>query len=156
MKTIKMTTLAILSLALTGCVSMDGRMVNAEGENFDCSTSGGGLGLGMLVGVAAAAISNEVCEATAEEKGFLLLEDVGYAGITLDKDHTLPPLVYSVQEPAAPCVKIGDVLKTINNQLVSNNKEAKKAIFLQEGEDVELTLLRKSSVLSCAFTMSEG
>lgn len=143
-------------LLLSGCISLDGKMVNAEGKRVDCSTSGGGLGLGMIVGAAFAALDNEMCESTAEEKGFLLVDDVGFSGITFDENKTDSVIVSLVSQPAAPCVRIGDRIEEVNHNYIDSVSEAKAAIFQKEGEDIELGLLRDSEKHSCNFTLTEA
>ena len=151
----KIVTIFCAAAFMTGCVSMDGRMVNAHGEKVDCSTSGGGIGLGMVVGAAAAAISNEACESEAESKGYLLYEDVGYSGIIFDKSKSDVITVKAAQEPASPCIRSGDIIKSINDKEVLNIREAEQEIFKKYGTLLDFSIDRDAAKFDCVISLAE-
>ncbi len=138
---------------LTGCISLDGKMVNAAGEVADCSASGGGFGLGMVVGAAAAAASNQLCESSYEDKGYILHDSVGHTGIDLPKEDEAPPVVLAANEPAAPCIKTGDRLIEVDGSPVTNAISAKRAIFKESGEPVSILAENQEDEVTCSFEL---
>jgi len=152
-KKLKLISIVVTSLMLTACVNMDGKMVNYEGKKADCSTSGGGFGLGMVVGAAIAATNNQLCESKWEDKGFILAEDVGMAGIDFNEDASKPPLIVSVKSPASQCVKSGDLLLSVDGVAVSNILDAKMNIFRASGTELLLALSREEKLSKCPIIL---
>ena len=144
-KLTKLTVILGLGVIGTGCVSMDGRMVNAHGQVHDCSTSGGGFGLGMVVGAAIAAAGNQLCESDAEELGYILHDEVGVSGISFDATLSQEAIVLASEPPAYPCVMEGDRLVQVGQKSVSNLAEAKEAVFKESGDSLSLSLVRAES-----------
>jgi len=144
----------VIFAALGGCASFDGRMVNVNGDQIDCSSSGGGFGLGAVVGVAAAAASNSVCESDAEEKGYVHADHIGESGMDIVESNNLVSVRYS-KEPASPCVQIGDILKEVDSQQVNSLKDAKTALFKEEGTQVTLALMREQIPVECNIELTE-
>lgn len=145
-------TLVLFSL-LTGCVSMDGKMLNAHGEEKDCSTSGGGLGLGMVVGAALAATNNQLCESKWEEQGYLVHDNIGNSGINLIKEDQSKPLVASVTTPASNCILAGDTLLSVDNEDVNTVYDAREAMFKESGEQLNILLARNSVQKNCLLSL---
>lgn len=107
-KSIQCVACGLLAVAITGCVSMNGNMVNAEGKTANCSTKGGGIGLGMIIGAAVAATDNQLCESSMRDKGFLHVKAVGKSGITLPIAESDAPVIIASVPPAAPCLVTND------------------------------------------------
>jgi S1-C subfamily serine protease len=148
---IKTIVLAFVVCFLSACVSMNGKMQNAQGELADCSTSGGGIGLGMVVGAATAAISNSSCESKMREKGFLLTKDVGKHGVGFGSN--TEPVVSDVSEPASSCVSVGDKLTSVNGKPVASALDAKRGLFAKSGDKMSLAMQGTAGDKSCNFTL---
>lgn len=151
---LKLIVMATFAAAMTGCVSMNGKMVNALGEHHDCTSSGGGFGLGAVIGVAMAAASNASCESSAEEEGFLLVEDVGESGMIIAQSELEYPIVQTAIPPAYPCVQPGDRLTQIDSNTISNLDDAKKAMFKESGIPVLVALSRAEQSIECEFELN--
>jgi len=143
----------ILLTLLTGCVSMDGKMLNAHGEEKDCSASGGGIGLGMVVGAALAATSNQLCESKWEDQGYLVHDNIGNSGIELAKENQSKPLVTSVSSPASNCILVGDTLLSVDNKDVNTAYDAREAIFKESGEELNILLARNTTQKNCLISL---
>jgi S1-C subfamily serine protease len=128
-------------------------MLNAQGDIKDCSSAGGGIGLGMLLGMAIAATSNQLCESEWEEKGYLFFEDIGTTGLVLPEQDKAKPTVLYAEQPAALCVVRGDTLLSVDNKKVDNTKEARKALFKPKGEELNLLLQRKEEQKECLISL---
>lgn len=149
----KAITLCIVSAALGGCVSFNGQMVNAKGEAKNCSTSGGGIGLGMIVGAGVALASNQICESGLKSEGFLLVKDIGKSGIDLKSDEQNQAVVMDAVPPAAPCLKAGDLLAKINDSDTPDLKDAKKALFGKIGSVINVAYKRNEETGECKFAL---
>lgn len=152
-KLIGITMISLFGFISTGCVSMDGRMVNAHGETHDCSTSGGGIGLGMVVGAALAAASNQSCESDAEEKGFILADDVGVSGLSFTSSEE-QVLITAAEPPAYPCVSVGDQVVGIDQKAISSLSDANTAVFKETGDQLRVSLIRSGMEQECEFELN--
>lgn len=153
-KSIGIAFISVFGVISTGCVSMDGRMVNANGETFDCSTSGGGFGLGMVVGAALAAASNQACESDAEDRGFILHDDVGKTGLTFNNLSGRQVLITASEPPAYPCVLIGDQVLEVDHKAIATLSDAKSAIFKESGDPIHLSISRSGIQQNCEFELN--
>lgn len=143
-----------LAFILIGCANFDGKMVDAQGNSRDCSTMGGGIGLGAIVGMGAAAISNHSCESTLKERGYVLEKNVGISGITLYQYNVHKVLVDSVSEPALDCVDVGDELVKINDLENPDLIAARKELFGEVGKVIDITYLRDENHGSCQIMLA--
>ena len=110
----------------------------------------------MVVGAAAAAIGNQACEASAEDQGFLLYEDIGYSGIHLDDTSPNLPVISTSHTPAAPFIKSGDVIKAIGEEPVATLEAAKIKLFGKQGSLLELTVNRNEESVGCSLVLAEA
>ena len=145
----------LATLLCSGCVSMDGKMLNAQGKLYNCSTSGGGLGLGAVIGATAALINNELCEAKAEKNGYLLLEDIGSSGIEINSESSDKVTVKAASEPAAPCVNEGNIIKNINDKKTHTAMDSTTALFGKHGKIIDLLLESNSTSKNCTIQLAK-
>lgn len=146
--------LTLIATALTGCASFNGQMVDANGTPKNCSTTGGGLGLGAVIGATMALASNQACESDLASKGFVLKKDLGKSGIDLDQQIEDKAVVADAKPPAAACIKPGDVLVQIDDIIQPDKTAAKKALFGKAGKPLKIAFVRGETSGSCQLSLT--
>lgn len=147
---------SVAALTLTGCITMDGNMVHPDGRSANCTTKGGGLGIGMVIGAAAAAVDNQLCESKFEKEGFVLAKDVGKTGLVV-VDEGGAAVVKAVVDPAksAGCVDAGDKIVSVEGVPTASAQAVRSATFKKAGASVSLGVVKGSGVEStCSFKAS--
>lgn len=149
-KTGLLVTLGSSLILQTGCVSFQTDMVDVEGHTKVCEASGGGFGLGALVGVAAAAAIRASCVDDYEDEGYLDREDAG----TLDIEVASNPkgvTVVDVDEHSNALkagVQVLDIILGINGKHPKSAVDARAMIFGDRDEKLELELKREGQNVS--------
>lgn len=132
------------ALALTGCMSLKTDMVNAKGDFKKCEATGGGLGLGAVVGVALAAASRSSCVSDQKSAGFLEADSAG----TLDVKF-LPQgdAKLTVNESNTKDILLGDKILAIDQKPIATPEEFQFFAFGPIDKPVEIKLIRADSEL---------
>lgn len=147
-KTIRAGVLAVLCSSLvlqTGCVSFQTDMVDEAGHTKVCEASGGGFGLGALVGVAAAAAMRASCVSDFEDEGYVDRDDAGDLLIDIaSKPQGLTVIDVDAQSNASKAgVQVLDIILGINGKHPDTVGDARKMIFGDRDENLELELQRE-------------
>ena len=147
-KTIKAGVLAVLCSSLvlqTGCVSFQTDMVDDDGHTKVCEASGGGFGLGALVGVAAAAAMRASCVSDFEDKGYVDRDDAGDLSIDIaSKPQGLMVINVDAQSNASKAgVQVLDIILGINGKHPDTVEDARKMIFGDRDDKLKLELQRE-------------
>lgn len=154
-KTFKLGLIATAALVSTGCVTMDGNMIDSAGNTANCSTKGGGVGLGMVVGAAIAAADNQLCESSHRDKGYLLVTKVGVHGIVLPEEPKAAPVTSKVEPPASQCLFAGDRIARVNGTDTADVAAARQALFAPAGTPVSVEVARSNTVQVCQFELTK-
>lgn len=109
--------------------------------------------MGMIVGAAAAAIDNGLCESKMREQGYMNTDDVGKSGLTFEGEASAEAVVVASVSPADQCLKQGDKIVEIDRRSVANVKEAKEAFFKESGTKIIVKLDRQRNQVECEFTL---
>ena len=112
-------------VTLPGCVSLKTDMINADGTIRNCEASGGGLGLGAVIGVGSAMISRELCVDSYEESGFIELEDAGTIQVQVENHNNGVSIISTKNKD----LLIGDVINKINGNLLKSSEEFRSLVF---------------------------
>ena len=146
MKRIMMLIIAAAAItSLTGCMSMRTDLVNADGKRDFCEATGGGIGLGAVVGVAAAAASRASCVSDKQKLGYLALDEAGSVGVALPEDPKAAPLVVGVRdgsEAQKAGIRAGDEIVGINDRAPADTRETKAWLFGKIADPVKVALKR--------------
>lgn len=139
--------ISIISAAvlLTGCMSLKTEMVNANGTFKDCAATGGGLGLGAVVGVAIAAAARSGCVNDQKEGGFLEAEHAGTLHVKFAASTDEAPL--TVSESRINGIQTGDQIVAINGKAVATSEEFQSAVFGPIDQSVEVKIIRTGTTL---------
>ncbi|PPD22873.1 MAG: hypothetical protein CTY22_05180 [Methylomonas sp.] len=139
---------SLIAICLSGCVSLRTDMVNADGQQDNCQVTGGGLGLGAVIGIGSAYIARSSCVSDMESLGYLAIDEAGFPGFSLSEQGTARAEIQSVVDGTdaklnglAP----GDLVVSVNNVPVKDVNEAKKKLFGPIEEAVNIAILRQNN-----------
>ena len=103
------------------------------------------IGLGAVVGVAAAAASRASCVSDKQKLGYLALDEAGSVGVVLPEDPKAAPLVVSVRdgsEAQKAGIQAGDEIVGINDLAPADTQETKAWLFGKIADPVKVALKR--------------
>jgi len=140
----KIILLTAISFTLTGCMSLKTEMVNAKGDFKNCEATGGGLGLGAVVGVALAAASRSSCVTNQKSIGFLEVDSAGTLDINFS---TQGDAVLTVSESNVKDILEGDRILEVDHNTVTTPEEFQSAAFGPIDKPVEIKLTRADLIL---------
>jgi len=132
------------ALAMTGCMSLKTEMVNAKGDFKNCEATGGGLGLGAVVGVALAAASRGSCVSEQKEDGFLEADAAGTLNIQF-LSQTDAKLI--VSKSSVTNILAGDRILALDGKEITTQEEFHSAAFGPLENPVKLKIARADSEL---------
>ena len=143
-----------LALVLTGCATFSEKMVSADGSVKDCSASGGGWGIGMLLGMGIAATQKHLCVNQMEKNGYLVAAQAGWTGLRLkDVDGAIKvSAVDANSSAAAQGMMAADRIVSIDGNQPANASAAQKMLFGKPGTSVRLTIVRQDQELNIDLT----
>lgn len=146
MKHVVMLVISLFAItALSGCMSLRTDLVNVDGKRDFCEATGGGVGLGAVVGVAVAAASRASCVSDKQKLGYLALDEAGYVGVVLPEDPKATPLVVRLRdgsEAQKVGIQEGDEIVSINDHAPADTQEAKAWLFGKIADPVKVALKR--------------
>lgn len=146
MKRVMMLIIAVSAItSLAGCMSMRTDLVNVDGKRDFCEATGGGIGLGAVVGVAVAAASRSSCVSDKQKLGYLALDEAGFVGVVLPEDPKAAPLVVRVRdgsEAQKAGIQAGDEIVSINDRAPADTQETKAWLFGKIADPVKVALKR--------------
>ncbi len=145
----KLIIVPLCAAILTGCMTFQDKMVAADGKTFDCTSTGGGIGLGFIVGAATAAASKGICVDSYEKLGFIKASEASTVGLKLEEKEgkVFIKELADGGELDKIGVKEGDQLLSINQAVVSSIDGAKKSFFGKKGSTTKVVLLRGTEAL---------
>ncbi|QZA81466.1 PDZ domain-containing protein [Deefgea piscis] len=134
---------------LTGCMTFQDAMVASDGKTFNCESTGGGIGLGAIIGVAAAAASKGICVNSYEKLGYIKATEASTVGLKLEEKEgkVFIKELGDGGELEKVGVKEGDQLLSVNQDSISTIDGAKKSFFGKKGSIVKVVLLRGDEAL---------
>ncbi len=129
---------ALAGAALTGCASFSTEMINANGILKRCESSGGGVGLGAIVGAGSAAVMRSNCVTSYSDAGYLEFNEAGSLRVHAERREQ----GFYIKKSFVDGIVEGDVITDIDGQLPSDFEGFKKIIFGKLSEDISLTIFR--------------
>lgn len=134
---------ALAGVVLTGCASFCTEMINANGVLKRCESSGGGFGLGAIVGAGSAAVMRSNCVSNYSDAGYLEFNEAGSLRVHAERQEQ----GFYIKKSYVDEVVEGDVITSINGQLPDDFSGFKKIIFGKLSEDLSLTIVRDGKEL---------
>lgn len=142
-----------IALMLSACVSQSTILTNQKGQWVRCHASGGGW-----LGAPMAANNHARCVEDFEKIGYVPVPEVQW-GIRVESWQGLPIKVSEVvpDSPAANAgLKVGDIIKTMDDQPITNGKELFKALGTKApGDKLRVDVERDGKTVSTVSTLQK-
>jgi predicted metalloprotease with PDZ domain len=137
--------IGFLSLAFCGCVSKSAMMIGPGGKVVRCDAQGW-----ESIGAPLATKTFGQCMEDAARMGFLIVEEAGYLGITLEDQQVNGENVIAKVSAGSPAAKAGiaqgDVVVAVKGQKPAGVDDFYVMVFGRKNDPVEITVRQKGQV----------
>jgi len=137
--------IGLLSLTFCGCVSKSAMMIGPGGKVVKCEAQGW-----EYIGAPLAAKTFDQCMEDTARMGFLIVEEAGYLGITLEDQQVNGENVIAKVSAGSPAAKAGigpgDVILAVKGQKPAGIDDFYVMVFGRKNDPLEITVRRKGQV----------